>query len=92
MRCFRSSRSAAFNARWNDFVCAPTVFITDPNYVPPSCLTDSIIFGGDPGACVPDCLIGGFEGLLLGQSTCADGETCAPCTDPISGDPTGACG
>jgi hypothetical protein len=28
----------------------------------------------------------------LGQGTCADGELCAPCLNPLAGDaPTGAC-
>lgn len=73
-------------------LCVPNVLIEDPTYVFPSCTTEGFIGGGEPGACVPDCLVGFLEGLLLGMSTCAEGEKCAPCTDPLSGMPTGACG
>lgn len=75
----------------NDYVCAPTAFITDPSYMPDACLTESLIGGGEPGVCLPECLITGIEGALLGQSTCAAGWKCAPCTNPITGQPTGAC-
>ena len=75
----------------NDYVCTPTVFITDPMFTPPSCITDAIIGGGQPGACLPSCLITGFEGFLTTQSSCADNEKCAPCNNPLTGAPTGAC-
>jgi len=72
-------------------LCVPEPLLLDPGYTFPSCMTEGLIGGGDPGACVPDCMVGGFEGFLLNQSTCAEGELCAPCMDPITGDPTGAC-
>jgi hypothetical protein len=75
----------------NDYVCAPTVFITDPNYAPPACLTEIFLFGGEPGVCLPSCIVTGTGTGLLGQSTCQNNEKCAPCNDPFSGDPTGAC-
>ena len=75
----------------NDYVCAPDVFVSDPNYMPEPCETEIIIGGGEPGVCLPACLITGFQGSLLGQSTCDDDWKCAPCDDPLTGEPTGAC-
>jgi hypothetical protein len=74
-----------------NYLCVPSIFITDPNFSPPACLTDIFLFGGEPGVCLPDCLVTGFTGSLLGQSTCAGNEKCAPCEDPLGGGPTGAC-
>jgi len=75
----------------NMFVCAPTVFITDPTFKPTPCSTELPIGGGQPGVCLPACLITGFQGSLLGQSTCDTDWKCAPCDDPLTGQPTGAC-
>jgi hypothetical protein len=75
----------------NDYVCAPDAFISDPNYMPDACVTDTIIGGGEPGVCLPDCLITGWESFLIGQSSCPDDWSCAPCDNPLTGEPTGAC-
>lgn len=56
----------------------------------PSCTT-GFVGGGQPGACLPDCLISSFQRLPLSRSTCAPGELCAPCTNPLGGGSTGAC-
>jgi len=72
-------------------LCVPDPLLDDITYSFPSCTTGGLLFGGDPGACVPDCMVGGFEGIFLRRTTCAEGELCAPCTDPLSGSPSGAC-
>lgn len=72
-------------------LCVPNPFLDDPDYTFPACVTGGLL-GGDPGACVPDCIVGFFEGLLLTRSTCAAGELCAPCVNPITGAESGACG
>jgi hypothetical protein len=72
------------------YLCVPDVFLDDPMHRFESCTTDGIIGGGEPGACVLSCLLG-FRAFLLSQSTCQDYERCAPCIDPISGMPSGAC-
>jgi hypothetical protein len=75
----------------NMFLCAPDVFVIDPNYVPETCETEIPIVGGEPGVCLPQCLLDGIQGQVLGQSSCDDNWKCIPCEDPFSGDPTGAC-
>jgi len=71
----------------NDYVCAPTAAVQDPNYMPPVC--DSGLFG--EGRCLPDCLVTGFQGVIIGQGDCADElYDCVPCEVPIIGE-TGAC-
>jgi len=71
-------------------LCVPDVFLADPDYRPPPCRTEGLIGGGQPGACLPACVIGPAA-LFLSQSSCAEWEKCAPCTDPLSGEDTGAC-
>jgi hypothetical protein len=49
-------------------------------------------FQGDcSGACVPSCILSSMQAGQLIRGTCGVGEVCAPCTDPTSGDPSGAC-
>ncbi len=69
-------------------LCVPNPFLADPTYTFPSC--DAGLLGA--GACVPDCMVSSSQRWLLRQRTCAAGELCAPCTDPLTGDSTGACG
>jgi hypothetical protein len=61
--------------------CAPGPFPRMP-------CTSSVVPGA--AACVPACLTGAF-GSVLQPDGCAGGELCAPCTNPTSGRPTGAC-
>ena len=76
-----------------ELLCAPNVFI-EGTFVPESCETGfiSLIFGEEfaPGACLPDCLPA-VDNFLIGQDGCIDGSVCAPCLDPLSGEPSGAC-
>jgi hypothetical protein len=92
------------------YVCAPNERIEDPAYEFPSCSTVcgadagtcllAVIGGvtGQPGACVPSCIlseretpIGTNAANLYGQGSCDTGEDCAPCVDPNTDEPTGLC-
>lgn len=70
-----------------DVLCAPTKF-EDPTYKPPSC--NSVC--GVEGRCIPSCVPAvQARAANLPQDSCATGELCAPCYDPINGTATGAC-
>jgi hypothetical protein len=78
------------------FLCVPKVFVEDPDYQPEACnaaLVLTFCLDTSPGVCLPACLpaLRGIEGDLLCQGGCPDAWKCAPCDDPLSGDPTGAC-
>jgi pimeloyl-ACP methyl ester carboxylesterase len=45
---------------------------------------------GGRGGCVPKCLAG-LLGFVLGADGCGTAELCAPCDNPLTGEPTGAC-
>ena len=75
----------------NDFVCAPTAAVEDPNWKPAACITDTTIGGNKPGVCLPKCMITGLGSFLTSQSSCPDNHKCAPCDNPFTGKPTGAC-
>ncbi len=74
-------------------LCAPDV-LASRDYVAMACETVvlALIFGDAyrPGACMPDCLPA-VSNFLLGQDGCATGYKCAPCLDPLSQQPSGAC-
>jgi hypothetical protein len=80
-------------------LCAPTAKAQDASYKFPSCTVTggslALIgcqFQGDcSGACVPSCILSSMQAGQLIRGTCGVGEVCAPCTDPTSGDPSGAC-
>jgi hypothetical protein len=80
-------------------LCAPTVKAQDASYKFPSCTVTGgtlAVFGcnlqGDcSGACVPSCILASSQASQLIRGTCGVGELCAPCKDPTSGDPSGAC-
>ncbi|RMH43787.1 MAG: hypothetical protein D6689_04185 [Deltaproteobacteria bacterium] len=69
-------------------LCAPDEFI-DGTFVAEPCVTTGLIGGGEPGACLPDCL-GAVDTIFVGRGTCSEGFKCAPCKGPFGGD-TGAC-
>lgn len=73
-------------------LCVPTANVEDPDRRNPPCTTEGGTFSGPPGpgACVLECMVG-FRAVFLGRSTCGDEEVCAPCIDPTSGEPSGAC-
>jgi hypothetical protein len=81
-------------------LCAPKVFILDPDYQPASCtaqldITTLCIFpiSAGPGVCLPACLpaLRGGTGSFLCRGNCPSNWKCAPCNDPLTGAPTGAC-
>ena len=71
--------------------CVPDPMIAAAgNYLPPTCNA----FSGTSaeGRCLSECLPAVISQIdQLQQDTCAAGERCAPCTDPFTGVPTGAC-
>jgi hypothetical protein len=76
--------------------CVPDQKVRDQTYKFPSCeipnplLPD--VLPPDPGGCVPNCIITDQVQLaVLQQRTCAAGELCAPCVNPLTGARTGAC-
>jgi hypothetical protein len=82
--CTASDGSAGF--------CAPDkVIAAGGNYVPPSCRS----VAGAEGRCMSSCLPAvAAQASVLPKDTCGDGEVCAPCFNPVAGDPTaptGAC-
>jgi hypothetical protein len=71
--------------------CTPDPIVSSDNkYVPPTCAPFP-----DPaseGRCTSDCIPQvQAESAELTQGACASGNLCAPCNDPFSGKPTGAC-
>lgn len=69
-----------------DELCLPQTLLEQQ--APASC----DFFGVAEGRCLPSCLPVVQDQLdSLPQSSCGDGERCAPCFDPLSGEATGAC-
>ncbi|HVU04135.1 MAG TPA: hypothetical protein VHE30_20400 [Polyangiaceae bacterium] len=68
--------------------CVPTKLVTDPTYRFPSCT-----FLSQPGVCMPSCIVDQIPmGSLLQRGDCADSnDKCVLCTNPTTGQPTGAC-
>jgi hypothetical protein len=78
----------------NDFVCAPDVKILDPAYEFEPCTTASVLlpeYNGLPGVCIRTCFLQITMILALQAGDCATSDRCIPCTDPTTGEPTGAC-
>ncbi|HTM18928.1 MAG TPA: hypothetical protein VL172_00405 [Kofleriaceae bacterium] len=77
----------------DDLLCAPDVFISG-DFTPPTCETGliQVLFGSDfaEGRCLPECLPD-VDNFLIGQDDCDDGFKCAPCLNPLTGEPSGAC-
>jgi hypothetical protein len=76
-------------------LCAPNVKVANIDAKFPSCTTtmfcDSDGGGCWPGACIPACILP-EELRMLPRTTCAEGEICAPCNNPLQdGASTGAC-
>lgn len=69
-------------------LCVPETFVKDPNYQPKKCKA----FNGFDGACMSVCVkqVAEVVGILT-QDVCEADERCAPCVDPRSNQPSGAC-
>jgi len=76
-------------------VCAPTEALLDPNFKFPSCTSTALVptACNCPGACVPKYLADSQTGGgLLRQDNCTNpDDRCAPCTNPATQQPSGAC-
>jgi hypothetical protein len=69
----------------------PTEMLSDTYKGTPCSGTISMLGSQYTGVCLSDCLsIQG--GDMLSKDGCASGQLCVPCTDPLSGQPTGAPG
>jgi hypothetical protein len=62
------------------------------SFSPPACSATGFLIGAYRGVCLSDCLSFGIEGIVLGRGDCSSNHTCAPCTNPLTGEPTGAPG
>lgn len=72
-------------------LCVPEETMKEP-FVPPKCTASSLI-GDYSGVCISDCVKRDFlASLATAKGTCTEGHFCAPCTNPLSGEPTGAPG
>jgi hypothetical protein len=80
-------------------LCAPNLKATNPAAKFPTCrlpaaslaCTPPILNLGCDGACVPDCLVGSDLSGFVARGSCAAGELCAPCVNPLDGTRTGSC-
>ncbi len=69
-------------------LCVPEPHVRDPNFVPKKCKS----LNGGEGACTSVCVPAVAEvSSILPQDVCEADEKCAPCTDPRTGQPSGAC-
>jgi hypothetical protein len=69
-------------------LCVPEPWLGDAPIVPASCRAST----GGEGRCLPACLPEiAAQADRLEQGSCAGHTLCAPCFDPLSGEPTSAC-
>ncbi|MFT3927013.1 MAG: hypothetical protein QM778_30990 [Myxococcales bacterium] len=68
-------------------LCAPTLWVEDANAVPTACRS-----AAREGRCLPGCLPElAAQSDRLQQESCANGQLCAPCFNPLTGEDTQAC-
>ncbi len=69
--------------------CVPQVIASTPGWSPPACTTAD----AEPGACLHECMpaVMPYRAFLT-QQDCPEELLCVPCTSPLDGEPTGACG
>jgi hypothetical protein len=72
-------------------LCVPTEMLS-PGFMPQTCSASGFLIGDYTGVCLSTCLDFGLESLALDQGNCDDIHQCVPCTNPLTGDPTGAPG
>jgi hypothetical protein len=76
-------------------LCVPSEMLSSSgtsSFKPPTCTATGFLIGQYTGVCLSNCLSFGIQGLTLAQGSCDDVHTCAPCTNPLTGQPTGAPG
>ncbi len=73
-------------------LCVPSENL-DPSFKPTACTGQGLIGGAYTGVCLSKCLKFGFiQQLGISQGSCDNVHNCAPCTNPLTGPPTGAPG
>ena len=72
--------------------CVPSEMLNIATFKPEACSGNGFLVGAYTGVCLSKCLSFGIQGIVLSQGSCDDIHTCAPCTNPLSGQPTGAPG
>ena len=75
----------------NGDLCVPTENLS-ASFTPPACTASNLLSGNYSGVCLSDCLDFGIQGLAISRGTCDDLHKCAPCKNPLTGQPTGAPG
>jgi len=73
-------------------LCVPSEMLSLSTYKPATCSATGFLVGAYTGVCLSDCLSFGIEGIALAQGDCESEHTCAPCKNPLTGQPTGAPG
>jgi hypothetical protein len=77
------------------FYCVPNdllAYQTGSGPAPSACTANGFIIGQYSGVCLSNCLSFGLQGIALARGNCPSDYTCAPCVNPLSGEPTGAPG
>ncbi len=73
-------------------LCMPDEIISaGGQYQPPACTSS---FNHSAGVCLSQCIplvANNPDSALLNQDSCGAGDLCVPCTNPLNGQPTGAC-
>ena len=73
-------------------LCVPNEML-QPNFKGPACTGSTFFTGSYEGVCLSDCLSFSFiQSLGISRGSCTKGFKCAPCTNPLNGQPTGAPG
>jgi hypothetical protein len=77
-------------------LCVPTENLK-ASFMPPACTGQGLLGGLTnqtyTGVCLSKCLHFSFiQQLGIGQGNCDNIHLCAPCTNPLTGQPTGAPG
>jgi hypothetical protein len=73
-------------------LCVPSEMLSIATFMPPACEASGFLVGAYTGVCLSNCLSFGIQGLVLAQGSCDSIHTCAPCKNPLTGQPTGAPG
>ena len=73
-------------------LCVPNEML-QPNFKGPACTGSTFLTGSYDGVCLSDCLSFSFiQSLGISRGSCTKGFKCAPCSNPLTGQPTGAPG
>jgi hypothetical protein len=73
-------------------LCVPSEMLPT-TFTPTPCTASSFIAGDYSGVCLSTCLdFGFFDSLAIAQGSCDSLHECAPCSNPLTGQATGAPG